>query len=649
MKFLSAVLILLLSSTSFAEQFKFEAKVDRNKIYEGDSLSLYLVISAESSSIDAGDIQLPKLEGFEVMSSSESFGSRSAYINGQFKFLTEKTYRLVLMPQKKGELTIDKASIEVKGQKIETQPIKISVLDASKAPNPKRGRQAQPQEDEDDNFPMDEMDKEAQEMFSNMLRRRGFSVDGRGGVRSQPSADNREAFLIGVEADKKRVYVGEQIIASWYLYTKGGIQQYEAVKYPDLKGFLKEDLEMATRLNFEDTVVNGVPYKRALLIRYALYPLGTGQKKIDPYKAKATVIDLSGGMGVFGIGRPAYYQKASQELPIEVVPLPTEGRPESFSGAVGQFNITGSLGASQVKANQPVSLKIKFSGRGNVRAIEAPPLNLPAGLEVFDTKKDSQMSKTGEGAQEFEVLIVPRTPGKVTIPGIEVSYFDPSQKKYVKTRTPEFPLTVLQGDGTGGVSVPLAHDESAAAAQKADFKYIKTSAPSLPVNKIVDVLLVFLYLVSLGYFGREFWLIYTGDKRALSNSVRKRIQTKLKAAQVALKNKDYKAVGIEFTNALVGVLGELSGLGGASMQLDELLARLTKLPNEEKDQIRKFMHECELLSFAPEELLQSKDREQSARQLLKTAEILLSRLLMAAKRAESGAQGASDATNRATS
>ncbi|MCC6277623.1 MAG: BatD family protein [Oligoflexia bacterium] len=642
------IFILLMVNAAQAEQYKFEARVDRNKVYEGESLALFLTVSAESTSVSADDIKLPSLDGFEVMSSSETFGSRSTYINGQFKFVTEKTFRLILMPQKTGTLTIDPAEVTIKGESIKTQPIKVTVV-AGQGPGPQSHGQAQrkgspkqapPPSEEEESFPTDELDSEAQDLFNALLRRRGFTLDDQGGVRSQPQVGMKDAFWIGVEASKKRVYVGEQVIVNWYLYTRGGIQQYEALKYPELKGFLKEDLQMATRLDFQDVVVNGVPYKKALLISYALYPLGPGQKKIDPYKAKATVVDLSSGMGVFGIGRPFYFQKASQELPLEVTPLPNEGRPASFSGAVGQFSITGSLGATQTKANQPVSLKIKFSGRGNVRAIEPPPLSLPPGIEVFDTKKDSQMQKNGEGSQEFEILLIPRTPGKVTISPIEVSYFDPEKRKYVSSRTPEFQLNVTPGDGSsGGVSVPLAQEEPVSA--KPDSLDIKSQLNTQLPAPVIDGALVLLYLASLGFFGARFWMLLRADKKQLSSQIRKRIQQKLRAAQTALKTKDFKAVGIECSNAVVGTLGDLSGLGGASAELEQLLGRISKLTDDEKQKLREFMKECELLSFAPEEMLAAKDREATSKTLLKSSEALLSRLLSVAKREESSKQGAS--------
>ena len=343
-----------------------------------------------------------------------------------------------------------------------------------------------------------------------MLRRRGLLPNGHGGIKTAPQADAKDAFFVTVEANKKKVYVGEEIVASWYIYTRGAIQSFDALKYPDLKGFWKEDLEQATRLNFSQEIVNGIPYQRRFLLSYALFPISAGPKTIDSYKAKAFGCDSRlTALSLFGIGHPYTYVKVSKELPIEVVPLPTEGRPASFSGAVGHYSITGSLSAASVKVNQPVSLKIRFTGEGNVKAIDLPPLDLPKNLELYDTKKDSQFNKDGQGYKEFEVLLIPRSVGDVTIPPIAVSYFDPKTAKYVSQSTPAFNLKVLPGDGQNNFSSPMAQRDSSGTSGK-DIRYLKTSASFQPSPVALKITWTALFLLVYGWFGFQMWKLYSG-------------------------------------------------------------------------------------------------------------------------------------------
>ncbi len=148
----------------------------------------------------------------------------------------------------------------------------------------------------------------------------------------QPAINPDEAFFIQAEVDKNRAYVGEQVTVSFFLYTReetnSGHRHFEV---PDLKGFWKEELEMATRLNFEQVVLRNIVYQRALLVSYALFPIRAGQARIDPYKAKCTVLTPTN----FGFGRPYQFTKASREIAIEVLDVPSEGRPANFTGAVG--------------------------------------------------------------------------------------------------------------------------------------------------------------------------------------------------------------------------------------------------------------------------------------------------------------------------
>jgi hypothetical protein len=449
--------------------------------------------------------------------------------------------------------------------------------------------------------------------------------------------NSKDAFFISVELSKKKAYVGEEIIATWYLYTRGALQGFDALKYPDLKGFWKEDLDMATRLNFQQEIVNGIPYNRALLVSYALFPISAGQKIVDSYQAKGTVIQMDSPMAMFGLGQPINITKNSKEIPVEVIPLPTEGRPASFSGGVGHFAITGNLSATQVKANQPVSLKIRFTGEGNVKAIELPQLDLPKNLELYDTKKESKFQKSGEGYKEFELLIVPRIEGDVTIPAIPLSYFDPKTSKYVTASTPAFSLKVLPGNpGSAPPPVSAAKEVEKPKAAASDINYLKTM-PTLalpPAEEKILWLVAFLtvYLI----FGFQIWKALFGRGGDVSAEIRKRVKKKLEAARQFLKKGDWRSVGVECSNAVLSTLGEVAGGGGATLS-EELLSRLPDEEKKLKENIGKFLSRCEIISFAPKELAGVRENSE-LKKIIGEAEKLIQALLEIAKKEKVKAQ-----------
>src|SRR5690606_19867367 len=97
--------------------------------------------------------------------------------------------------------------------------------------------------------------------------------------------------------------------------------------------------EMATRLNFEQVLIEGIPYSRALLVSYALFPISAGKAIVDPYKAKCTVLTPN----AFGFGKPYVFTKASRPIQINVKEVPSASRPPNFTGAVGKYALTAAF------------------------------------------------------------------------------------------------------------------------------------------------------------------------------------------------------------------------------------------------------------------------------------------------------------------
>ncbi|MBK9295113.1 MAG: protein BatD [Oligoflexia bacterium] len=598
---------------------RIDATVDQTEVTTEDIITLSITVSSDTDVSDTSPL-LPDLNGFEIMGSFNQQQMSSVFQNGKFQTHRKIIYKYKLNPQQTGELTIGKAKLEVNGQVLETKPIKIKVLAAGSGPKNQQSPQSQqkrgysqPQQQDDDKsgfppgFPgFDDED----DLFNQLLRRRGFTLDNKGGVKSNPQPD-RNAFYITVEANKKRAYVGEQVIAKWTLYTKGAIQSFDALKYPELKGFWKEDLEIAQKLNFEQEIINGVTYNKAVLVSYALFPISAGKKTIDQFRAKATVIDTaSSGLGVFGIGRPMTFVKASEELPIDVVALPTQGRPSSFSGAVGKFNISAALSSQAAKVNQPLSLKIKFSGRGNVKAIELPPLNLPNSLEVYDTKKEAIYNKTGDGSMEFEVLIIPRNAGDVSIPSISLSYFDPQTAKYVTQSTPEFKLKVLPGDGNASSAASgLQLDPALQVATAKDVRPVKTTADFILPPNIAKTIWVLMFLIPTLWFTYRVRKILNKDKLNLRQLIRKKSKQKIKEAKKKLSLGDHRSCGVELNNAILMVLGEIAKTGAGAKTVEEILNYLPQISNEQKEKINQFIQKCHTMSFAPKELISKIDQK----------------------------------------
>jgi len=157
----------------------------------------------------------------------------------------------------------------------------------------------------------------------------------------------------------------------------------------------------------------------------------------------------------------------SKPVTIEVLPLPEENRPEGFNGAVGNFQYKVQVTRNQLKANEAFNLKMTISGKGNLKLIGAPILALPEGFETYEPKtSDNVNSKT------FDYLVIPRNEGEFSLTGLDFSYFNLENKKYVTIPAGEIKMNVLPADpGSSGAQVYTS--QSQVKQTENDIRYIK--------------------------------------------------------------------------------------------------------------------------------------------------------------------------------
>jgi hypothetical protein len=612
-------LFLSFSLSVSAEGVEVTATVDRNQVGPGDVISLTVAVTAQNS-VQVEEPHLPPLSGFELINTSSGMETRSSFVNGSFQTTQSRNFNYMLAVQQKGVLTIPSINVQVEGKSYKTQPIKVSATNA---------RAAAPQGQNQDAFQqMDEME----EMFNQMLQRRlgPHAAPGAQGSPDQPPINPDEAFFILAQTDKTKVYVGEQITANFYLYTRGQIRDIDTLKYPDLKGFWKEELEMATRLNMEQAVINGVAYQRALLVSYALFPIKAGKSVIDPYKAKCTVLTPSS----FGFGHPYVFTKASKAIPIEVMEVPTVGRPANFSGAVGHFHVSAQFEPPTGVTNQPITLRVRFEGQGNAKLIELPKLDLPPSFEFYETKSDAKFMKDGTSYKEFDVMIIPREPGVFNINPVSASVFDPTSGKFTAIASQALHLSV-----TGSATTPAA--PSLPSASGTSDKTAAVAEPSLPglatelemaplsvMDKIWVTAAIYL-LLALGLLLLARQKLRRKAKRvSLSLALKKRLLSIRKLAAAG----DWRRVGVELTNATYYVLGQISDQGGSSLELNLMLEHTPpSLRSELSQPLQNLLQKCEMLSFAPENLVGSLTEKANLEALIKEFESVMNRAIVLAE------------------
>lgn len=581
------------------------ATVDRNQVGLGDVINLSLTISAQNS-INVEEPHLPDMKGFELINTSSGVETRSTYANGRFITEQARRFSFMLAVQAKGTLTIPPINVNVDGKSYATRPITISASGQRSVPPRAQG----PPGGGIDPFGM--LDDADEEIFNQLLRRNlpgqggGVPPRGQGGTpqaQNLPDVNPNEAFFIQAEVDKPRAYAGEQVVVNFFLYTRGQIRDIDTLKYPDLKGFWKEEIEMATRLNFEQVVVNGLPYSRALLVSYALFPIKAGTSTIDPYKAKCTVLTPS----AFGFGRPYQFTKASRPISIEVKDIPVDGRPANFTGAIGRYRVTAQFEPPTGVTNQPVTLRVRFDGQGNAKLIELPKLDLPPSFELYDQKSQAKFLKDGSSYKEFEVLIIPREPGTFQIPPLAIAVFDPETGKFTTAASQPLSLTVT------GAATPLAGQDTPKTSPDPGPKTPQPPPLATEIGSSASFaggsmaggslgLTAALYVLVFGFLGRTAWRELRRKPKKVSLGLV--LGRRLKIIRDLASKQEFRRVGVEMTNAAYYVLGQISERGGANQELALLLESTPpSLRGELAGPIEKLMNQCEALSFAPENVV----------------------------------------------
>lgn len=609
LKILMFLPLLAMSSGAIraAEGVEVTADVDRREVGVGDVINFTISVSAQDS-INVEAPKLPDIPGFELINESSGMETRSSYTNGQFITQQSRNFTYMMAILKAGKLTIPEIHVTVDNKPYVTKKIDLQVSNQRSQQRP-RGR-AQPD-------PLSMLDDE-EELFRQMLQRHFPGAQG-GPPTGQvtPPTNPNEAFFIQAVVDKNKAYVGEQVTVGFWLYTRGQIRDIDTLKYPDLKSFWKEELEMSTRLNFEQAVVNGIVYQRALLVSYALFPIKAGKAKIDPYKAKCTVLTPS----TFGFGRPYVFTKASKEIEIDVEDVPVTGRPANFTGAVGHFRASAAFEPVTGTTNQPVTLRVRIEGQGNAKLIELPKLDLPPSFELYDQKSQAKFMKDGSSFKEFEVLIIPREPGVFNIAPLQIAVFDPDTKKFTAAATQPLNITVT---GQGG-TIPAPQQT-----QKGPQAPAGPAEPQLPPpadsadmkgsNTLLSLLFtIFLFGAVAIFLGWTAWRKLRAKPRKLS--LKLVLNRRMRNIRAMVEKKEFRRAGVEMTNAAYYILGQLSDLGGASRELSTLLEKTPpSLRNELSGQIKEILAQCEALSFAPENMIGDMTREEKLEALLKQYE-----------------------------
>ena len=392
----------------------------------------YTINTSDVEEFRMGGVQ----DGLEVIAGPYT-SSQSSYqmINGHTSSSSSVTITYTLYAAKNGSFTIGASHAVVGGKRLSSRPVKIQVSGHAQRTNGAPNMHGQ------DSYDQPRM-------------------------RSAGSAISGSDLFIKVSASKKRVHEQEPILLTYKVYTQVDLTQLEG-KMPDLKGFHTQEVPLPQQKTFHTETVNGRPYKCVTWSQYVMYPQMTGRLEIPSITFKGIVVQQNRNvdpMEAFFNGGSGYVEvKKDIKAPgitLQVDPLPQ--RPANFSGGVGKFNISASLDKKEVKAGEPITLRVVVGGIGNLKLLKQPVVNFPKDFDKYDAKVTDKTRLTAngvEGNMVYDFLAVPRNQGSYTIPSVELTYYDTGKNAYKTIKTQPFKVEVEKGDGTAGESEDFASQD----------------------------------------------------------------------------------------------------------------------------------------------------------------------------------------------
>ena len=429
---LRLIYLLIFSFNLLSGQVSFRAKVSKKTLGINERLQIDFLMNE-----DGDNFTPPSFENFKVVGGPSQSISNS-WINGERTY--SKTYTYFLAPKKRGSTIIGQASIEVKGVIYKTSPIEINVtaaVDVPKDPN-------------------------------------------------DPEYLASESIDLVAEISKTDPYLNEAISVVYKLYIaeNTGIRTWNEIDKPRYNDFWSQNIDVK-ELKVQEGLYKGENYRFVVLKKTVLFPQKTGELSLEPLTLDISVEVPSNRRDIFGRRATTTVNRTvtAGNRNIEVKPLPKQGRPENFSGAVGEFDFEVESSKKTLTASEAFNLKLEVSGKGNLMLFELPEPILPSSLEIYDPEHSEDI-KTSLNGTKGRILdnytIVTNESGQYPIPPISFSFFNPKTKRYETINSEKI---IINASENPYVSKNNVDNISKIESKDSKFSSIYTSTKLGPIEK----------------------------------------------------------------------------------------------------------------------------------------------------------------------
>lgn len=557
------VFILLLTCQTFFAQVQFDAKASKTSLGLNERLRIDFTMN-----VDGDNFVPPSFEGFRLLAGPSQQVSQS-WVNGKSSF--NKTYSYFLLPLQKGNLTIKQASIEYNGQVYKTTPIAIKVTDAVEQPR-----------DPNDN-----------------------------------SVSINDALHLVAEVSKANPYLNEPITVVYKLYFSHniGITNWRELDKPKYNDFWSQNIDIK-QLVAEEGTYNGERFRFVVLRKTVLYPQKSGKLEIEPLSLDIDVELPTNRRNIFGqvmLTKDHKRVSAGSKI-INVKPLPENGKPIDFSGAVGKFDFKVTPSKTTLKNGESMDLEVSVSGSGNLKLFSLPKPVVPTALEMYDPVHSENVNTPLSGMNgkiSDKYTIIPQFKGNYTIKPMQFSYFDLGTNSYKTIASNEITINVMDGptsSNAGNINQDNALVDKKTVSAQDQFKFIHLNTKLSQINK-KDFFGSATYCVLMGipFLLIPFIILFKKKKEAIDGDVignklkmnNKLAKKYLSEAKKQLGNKEPFYVALE--KSLHNFLKAKLKIETSEMS-KELIKEFLADKKAQPETIEKFIQiteNCELARYAP--------------------------------------------------
>ncbi|MDC1034250.1 BatD family protein [Flavobacteriaceae bacterium] len=456
------ILFLAINSYVLSAQVNFEATLSKSKLALNERLRIDFVMNQNGDNFSP-----PEFENFQIIGGPNQ-SIKTSYVNGERKF--SKTYSYFLKPLKKGTLKINQASIEIDGEIYKSLQIEVLITDSVKQPSD-----------------------------------------------SITEYYNDDDIELRALISKGSPYLNEPITVVYKLYYKAPINISDAreTETPNFKDFWSQIIKIP-QLKVKREIYKGQNYNAVEWRKVVLYPQKVGELEISPLSLNLVLDVPTDKRDFFG---NVIYDQTSQIIStgmrrIIVKDLPELGKPDSFSGAVGNFEFDVILNKNSLRATESFQAELKVKGNGNLKLFDLPDILVPNSMELFEPEREELISTNLSGmsgsVSKF-FTVIPRFQGNFPIEEVEFSYFDPNTEKYKVVNSPRLTIDVYDGPVIGNT---ITNDNSNIITSNDSFRFIKLKGNLREVNNDVFFQSQFFYaIVTTPFILLLSFLLFTTYKR----------------------------------------------------------------------------------------------------------------------------------------